>query len=84
MICYGVTNGIAAIVTGSVVKMTGRGPVIVFATILHVCIIITLLIWRPDSTNTYMYFVMSGLWGIADAVWLVQINGKFKNHIQMT
>jgi len=22
-----------------------------------------------------MFFVMAGLWGIADAVWLVQING---------
>lgn len=25
-----------------------------------------------------MYFLMAGLWGVADAVWLVQINGKSK------
>lgn len=77
MICYGVTNGIAAIITGSVVKLTGRCPVVAFATILHVGIIITLLMWKPDTSNKYVYFLMSGLWGVADAVWLVQINGEF-------
>lgn len=76
MICYGVANGIAAIIIGSIVKLTGRSPVIVFATILHVGIIIALLIWRPDGENKYIYFLMSALWGVADAIWLVQINGE--------
>ncbi|GLV32405.1 uncharacterized protein CBL_00886 [Carabus blaptoides fortunei] len=74
MICFGVTNGIAAIIIGSVVKLTGRCPVVIFAMLLHVVIIITLLVWRPDNTDKYMYFLMAGLWGVADAVWLVQIN----------
>lgn len=76
MICFGVSNAIAAIVIGNLVKTIGRPPVIAFGLALHVAIMITLLIWKPDNTNKLIYFLMSGLWGIADAVWLVNINGK--------
>lgn len=35
MICFGVANAIAAMVTGSIVKITGRFPVMVAAFLLH-------------------------------------------------
>lgn len=76
MICFGVCNGLAAIFTGSIVKITGRGPVICFALSLHVALIVSLLVWRPSLENKLIFFVVSGLWGICDAVWLVNINGK--------
>ncbi|GLV56212.1 uncharacterized protein CBL_21018 [Carabus blaptoides fortunei] len=68
MICYGVTNGIPDVITGNVVKLIGRCPVVIFGILLHV------VIWRPDNTDKYMYFLTADLWGIAHAVWLVQIN----------
>ncbi|KRT83652.1 membrane transporter [Oryctes borbonicus] len=74
MICFGVSNGIAAMIIGHLVKIIGRSPVIAFGLALHIAIMITLLIWKPDNTNKLIYFLMSGLWGIADAVWLVNIN----------
>lgn len=74
MICFGVCNGLAAIFTGSIVKITGRNPVICFALSLHVALIVTLLVWRPTPDGKLIFFVISGLWGICDAVWLVQIN----------
>lgn len=77
MICYGAANAIAAIATGSVVKLTGRIPVMVFAFTLHLAIIIALLGWRPTPEQGILFFLMSGLWGVCDAIWLVQVNGMY-------
>ncbi|KAJ8929769.1 hypothetical protein NQ314_017506, partial [Rhamnusium bicolor] len=74
MICFGVCNGIASIFAGSIVKLTGRSPVVCFALSLHVALIVTLLVWRPSPESKLIFFVISGLWGICDALWLVQIN----------
>nr|CAD7596668.1 unnamed protein product [Timema genevievae] len=74
MICYGITNSITAISTGSLVKLTGRVPIVTCAAVLHVAIIVTLLCWKPSFQDRVIFFLMSGLWGVADGVWLVQIN----------
>jgi predicted MFS family arabinose efflux permease len=76
MICYGITNSISAISTGSIVKLTGRVPVVCCAFLLHLGIIIFLLTWAPTPDDKILFFVVTGLWGISDGVWLVQINGK--------
>jgi hypothetical protein len=47
------------------------------ATVIQIGITVTLYVWTPDPTNsTAIFFIISGLWGITDAVWLVQMNGK--------
>ncbi|XP_066997581.2 UNC93-like protein [Anabrus simplex] len=74
MICYGVFNSMSAILTGWLVKMTGRVPVILGASVLHVALFITLLCWKSHSDDRVIYFVISGLWGVCDGVWLPQIN----------
>ncbi|CAH1156083.1 unnamed protein product [Phaedon cochleariae] len=74
MICFGVCNGIASIFSGSIVKITGRNPVICFALSLHFALLVTLLVWKPSVDNKPLFFLISGLWGICDALWLVQIN----------
>jgi len=74
MICYGITNSISAISTGTIVKITGRVPVVCCAFLLHLGIIIFLLTWAPTPDEKILFFVVTGLWGICDGVWLVQIN----------
>ncbi|XP_012282873.1 UNC93-like protein [Orussus abietinus] len=74
MICYGVANAIAALATGSIIKMTGRVPVMVVAVALHMGIMVALLFWIPDPQQSTIFFLFSGLWGVCDAVWLVQVN----------
>ncbi|XP_057336752.1 UNC93-like protein isoform X1 [Microplitis mediator] len=74
MICYGVANAVAALATGSIVKLTGRIPVVVFAFLLHLLLIIALLFWKPTPEQGIIFYLMSGLWGICDAIWLVQVN----------
>ncbi|XP_031844360.2 UNC93-like protein [Nomia melanderi] len=74
MICFGVTNAIAALAAGSIMKLTGRRALMVFAFCLHMGILAFLLRWRPTPDQSSMFFLMSGLWGLCDAMWLVQVN----------
>lgn len=74
MICFGVTNAVAALGTGSVMKLTGRKSVMIFAFFLHVGIMIFLLQWKPTPDQSMIFFLISGLWGLCDAIWLVQVN----------
>ncbi|KAK2575984.1 hypothetical protein KPH14_007345 [Odynerus spinipes] len=74
MICFGVANAIAALATGSVMKLTGRAPVLVFAFCLHIAILSFMLKWRPTPDQGMMFFLISGLWGVCDSIWLVQVN----------
>lgn len=44
--------------------------------VLQIGIIIALLLWKPTTDHIPVFFVISGLWGVCDGVWLVQINGN--------
>lgn len=44
--------------------------------VLQIGIIVTLLIWKPEPSDSMIFFSIAGVWGIVDGVWLVQINGK--------
>ncbi|EFN78270.1 UNC93-like protein [Harpegnathos saltator] len=74
MICFGVTNAIAALATGAIVKLTGRKPVMIFAFFLHSGILIFMLQWKPTPEQGVIFFLVSGLWGVCDSIWLVQVN----------
>lgn len=77
MICFGVVNAICSILFGSVMKYIGRIPIIVLGAIVHFTIVTIMLFWRPHPTQPIIFFAMSGLWGVGDAVWQTQINGFY-------
>lgn len=35
-----------------------------------------MFVWRPNPDYYSVFFIIPGLWGMADAVWQTQINGK--------
>ncbi|XP_050351198.1 UNC93-like protein isoform X2 [Nymphalis io] len=74
MICFGVFNALAAPIAGAIVKLTGRFPVMVIALLLNLCLLTSLLLWRPDPEQWLVFFILAAIWGTADAVWLVQVN----------
>lgn len=78
MICFGVTNAVAAPTIGTIVKLTGRKPVMALAFVLHMTVLIFLRVWKPSPDQGSIFFLMSGLWGLCDAVWLVQVNGNYQ------
>lgn len=77
MICFGVVNAICSLLFGSVMKFVGRQPLMALGAIVHAALIGVLLVWRPHPENAYVFFTVSGLWGVGDAVWQTQVNGKF-------
>ncbi|KAJ0176488.1 hypothetical protein K1T71_007667 [Dendrolimus kikuchii] len=74
MICFGVFNAVAAPIAGALVKTTGRYPVMVIALLLNLCLLTALLVWRPNPDQWLVFYLLAGIWGTADAVWLVQVN----------
>lgn len=58
-------------------KYIGRIPIIVVGCITHGALIIVLLFWRPSPDSPIIFFVISGLYGVGDAVWQTQINGIY-------
>jgi len=45
--------------------------------IVHASLVVVLLMWKPHPENPYVFYSVSGLWGVGDAVWQTQVNGKF-------
>ncbi|KAI9589953.1 UNC93-like protein [Glossina fuscipes] len=77
MICFGVVNAVCSILFGSVMKYIGRTPIIVLGAVVHFTLISVELFWRPSPDNPIIFYAMSGLWGVGDAVWQTQINGLY-------
>lgn len=46
------------------------------AAVTNLACIITFLLWKPDPQQLYLFFLLPALWGMADAVWQPQVNGK--------
>jgi predicted MFS family arabinose efflux permease len=76
MICFGVVNAICSVIFGSIMKFIGRVPIMVLGVVVHACLVVVLLFWRPHPSSPLVFFVISGLWGVGDAVWQTQMNGK--------
>ncbi|XP_015174573.1 PREDICTED: UNC93-like protein [Polistes dominula] len=77
MICFGVVNAGCSLLFGSLMKFVGRQPLMALGAIVHACLIVVLLLWKPRPDNPYIFYSVSGLWGVGDAVWQTQVNGLY-------
>ncbi|XP_056419315.1 protein unc-93 homolog A-like [Hyla sarda] len=77
IICFGVTNSICAAIFGKLTQYTGRIPLFLLGATINIGCIIGFLIWKPASGNFAVFFIMSGLWGIADAVWQTLLSSLY-------
>ncbi|XP_014233889.1 UNC93-like protein [Trichogramma pretiosum] len=77
MICFGVVNAGCSLLFGSMMKFVGRQPLIALGAVVHASLIGVLLMWRPHPDAAYVFYTVSGLWGVGDAVWQTQINGLY-------
>lgn len=76
LITYGVVDAFCSATFGSFIKYVGRVPIFLSGALLNVICVITLFEWAPNPDMSYLFFIISALWGAADAVWQTQINGK--------
>ncbi|XP_042862812.1 UNC93-like protein isoform X2 [Penaeus japonicus] len=77
MICFGVCDAICSVSFSPLVKIFGRIPVFTMGFAINLGIIITLIHWMPRPDDLPYFFVISGLWGVSDAVWQTQINALY-------
>lgn len=77
MICFGVVNAICSLLFGSLMKYIGRFPIMALGSVVHATLVIILLYWRPHPDSPLVFFGMSGMWGVGDAVWQTQVNGLY-------
>lgn len=80
MICFGVVNAGCSLLFGSLMKFVGRQPLMALGAIVHASLVVVLLMWKPHPDNPYVFFSVSGLWGVGDAVWQTQVNGECSSH----
>uniref|UniRef100_A0A8D1B930 Protein unc-93 homolog A n=1 Tax=Sus scrofa TaxID=9823 RepID=A0A8D1B930_PIG len=77
MICFAAVNALCSVLYGKLSKFTGRTALFALGAVTHLSCIIALLLWKPHPSQLPLFFVFSGLWGMADAVWQTQNNALF-------
>ncbi|KAL1401075.1 hypothetical protein pipiens_006910 [Culex pipiens pipiens] len=73
MISFGLANAFAAAVTPYITKLIGRFPMILATAVFHCALIVFMLLWKPTD-QYYAYSIIVACWGLADGIWLIQIN----------
>lgn len=48
------------------------------AAVINLAGALTFLLWKPHPDELPVFFVLPALWGLADAIWQTQTNGKFR------
>uniref|UniRef100_A0A0K0EXS5 Protein unc-93 homolog A (inferred by orthology to a human protein) n=1 Tax=Strongyloides venezuelensis TaxID=75913 RepID=A0A0K0EXS5_STRVS len=75
MTSFGVADAICSLVFGPLIKLFGRMPLFVFGAVINMLMILTLLMWPINPGDIQVFYVIAGVWGMADGVWNTQING---------
>uniref|UniRef100_A0A182J1T0 UNC93-like protein n=1 Tax=Anopheles atroparvus TaxID=41427 RepID=A0A182J1T0_ANOAO len=73
MISFGLANTVAAAFTPYVTKHLGRRVLVLVTALFHAALIVFMLLWKPTD-EYYKYSIIVACWGLADGVWLIQIN----------
>ncbi|XP_039737471.1 protein unc-93 homolog A isoform X1 [Pteropus medius] len=76
MICFSATNALCSELYGKLSQHTGRVALYMLGAVTHLSCIVALLLWKPSPDQLAVFFVFAGLWGVADAVWQTQNNGR--------
>lgn len=84
MICFGISNTIAAALASAIAKLVGRNKILLLTLVLHGSLLIWMRQWIAVPNDIVAYCSMAALWGLLDGTWLVIINCMstiFNQHI---
>lgn len=73
IICYGLAASIFSYVWGWLANRIGRIAVVLTGTLLDIGAIAAMLTWTPHPEHVSVFYVIAGVWGVADAVWRTQL-----------
>lgn len=74
MICFSAMTALCSLLYGKISKYTGRAALYVLGAAIHFSCIVVFLLWHPNTNQLPVFFVLSGLWGMSEAVWQTQNN----------
>lgn len=77
LITYGVCDAVCSISFGYIIKYTGRLPIYILGATINLIVSTLLLTWAPLLEKEWIFFILAGMWGIADAIWQTQINALY-------
>ncbi|XP_061188403.1 protein unc-93 homolog A-like [Saccostrea echinata] len=72
MICFGVTNTIGSPISGFLSKHVGRPTLFIIAMALNIGALIAMELWHLARKQLIIFFVIPGIWGLADSIWQTQ------------
>ena len=76
LVTYGLFSGLAAVVSGRIVKYLPEYIVIYSAIGINLACILFLLFW-VKSPNFWVVFGFAACWGVADGIWNTMGPGEF-------
>ena len=76
LIFNGSCHSLFSYVLGGLVKCIGRLGCFIIAALLNFGCLLLMYFWEPLGDQLYILFLLSGLWGVAGAVWQAQVVGK--------
>ena len=71
MIAFGITNFIFSVIVGVLARRVAAEALVGVAAVLQLCLAVFLLVWIPDDNLTPVFFAVSALWGMCDAICLL-------------
>lgn len=77
MICFGVANTIGSPISGVLGKRVGRPTLFIVATALNIAALVAMELWHLARKQLIVFFVIPGVWGLADSIWQTQSAGKW-------
>lgn len=76
MISFGINNFIFSVIVGVLARRVAAEALVGVATVLQLGLAVFLLVWIPDRNLTPVFFAVSALWGMCDAIWQIECNCK--------
>lgn len=74
MLTFGVSNFAFSIAVGMLARHVVPEAIVGVAAVLQLGLIVFLLVWVPDQQLAPVFYVISALWGLCDAIWQIQCN----------
>ena len=73
---FGLCDAFCSMALSLLIRKVGRIPIFCLGAIVNLLVILVFFEWMPNPDEFHVVFVLAGLWGVADAIWQTQINGK--------
>ncbi|GFS30684.1 UNC93-like protein [Nephila pilipes] len=74
---YGITSALTSMLSGFIIKYSGRIPVFLLGQLFNTINFVFLLLWRPEAEQSFMFFLAGGLWGAFIGIYLSQLRAFY-------